>query len=195
MDVTRRAEELPLRNQCSNDEDQSGIEQPSTRRLGVGRKARCPAVRPRGGAAIPPASLVPKREAVGAESGLLLNPRRRMERVSPEGKCDEASQQQKAATGRDQDMRERHLGTSQLKGFMRSDMRRNLAIKSTSKLICPAGRRRTARKVAGTALCPPFDFRAVVQPLGCCRSSRGSSHRSMVTRIIDKTLSTIERKN
>ncbi|MEY9322544.1 hypothetical protein ABIF29_009343 [Bradyrhizobium elkanii] len=34
-----------------------------------------------------------------------------MERVSPKGKCDEASQQQKAATGRDQDMRERHLGT------------------------------------------------------------------------------------
>ncbi|MCC8974638.1 hypothetical protein [Bradyrhizobium brasilense] len=56
-----------------------------------------------------------------------------MERVSPKGKCDEASEQQKAATGRDQDMRERHLGTSQLKGFMRSDMRRNLAIKSTSK--------------------------------------------------------------
>jgi hypothetical protein len=118
-----------------------------------------------------------------------------MERVSPEGKCDEAGEQQKAATGRDQEMRERHLGTSQLKGFMRSDMRRNLAIKSTSKLICPAGRRRTARKVAGTALCPPFDFREVVQPLGCCLSSRGSSYRSMATRIIDKTLSTIETEN
>ncbi|MHC2330892.1 hypothetical protein ACVIW0_000181 [Bradyrhizobium sp. USDA 4454] len=44
---------------------------------------------------------------------------------------------------------------------MRRDMRRNLAIQCISKLICPAGRRRTARKVAGTALCAPFDFRQV----------------------------------
>ncbi|WP_194472205.1 hypothetical protein [Bradyrhizobium sp. CCBAU 51753] len=48
-------------------------------------------------------------EAVGARFRLLLNARRRMECVSPKGKCDEASQQQKAATDRDQEMRERHL--------------------------------------------------------------------------------------
>ncbi|WP_159450494.1 hypothetical protein [Bradyrhizobium mercantei] len=48
-------------------------------------------------------------EAVGIQSRRLLNPRRRMQRVSPKGKGDEASQQQTAATGRDQKMRERHL--------------------------------------------------------------------------------------
>ncbi|MCC8953487.1 hypothetical protein H8B02_08470 [Bradyrhizobium sp. Pear77] len=134
-------------------------------------------------------------EAVGTKSRLLLNPRRRMECVSPKGKCDEACQQQKAATDRDQNMRVRHLGTSQLRSIMRRDMRRNLAIDALQKLICPAGRRRTARKVAGTALCPPFDSREVVKPLGCCLSSCGSSRRSTVTRIINKTLSTIETEN
>ncbi|MGY3694628.1 hypothetical protein ACVIGA_004708 [Bradyrhizobium sp. USDA 3240] len=179
----------------SGGEGWSESEQPSTRRLGVGRKARCSAVRPRGGAAIPPTSLVPTSEAVGAESRRLLNPSRRMECVSPEGKCDEACQQQKAATGREQEMRERHLGNPKLRSILRRDTHRSLAINALHKLICPAGRRRTARKVAGTVLCPPFDSREVVKPLGCCLSSCGSSRRSSVTRIVDKTLSTIETKN
>ena len=115
----------------------SGSEQPSTHRLGAGCRR---GARLSGRAAVRPfrrLSLTPMSEAVGAESRLLLNPRRRMERVSPEGKCDEACQQQKAAADRDQEMRERHLGTSQLRSFMRREMHRNLAIKCTSKIDLP----------------------------------------------------------
>jgi hypothetical protein len=91
-----------------------------------------------------------------------------MERVSPKGECDEAGQQQRNGTDRDQEMREGHLGKSRLISVTSCGARCTAAWQSNAlqELICPAGRRRTARKVAGTALCPPFDFREVVKPLG-----------------------------